>query len=175
MLVWSRKSVRCSPEDLPEAMNNREKWRERVRDISASGTTWWWWWWCSLKTPRQPTWPRLHSCNACFSLAMVYTHAMLVLHWSRLTPFPFLYSLGIMPMHFCFSGSHFVDFIYSQMYLRTSSAGFISSQGSILHIFHALFLHGRKEGGRGLAGLKECVGTANRGWGDKEDTNKTKD
>ena len=32
----------CSPEDLPEAMNNREKWRERVRDIRASGTTWWW-------------------------------------------------------------------------------------------------------------------------------------
>ena len=35
----------CSPEDLPEAMNEREKWRERVRDIRASGTTWWWWWW----------------------------------------------------------------------------------------------------------------------------------
>ena len=29
----------CSPEDQPEAMNNREKWRERVRDIRASGTT----------------------------------------------------------------------------------------------------------------------------------------
>ena len=27
----------CSPEDLPEAMNDREKWRERVRDICASG------------------------------------------------------------------------------------------------------------------------------------------
>ena len=36
----------CSPEDLPKAMNDREKWRERVRDIHASGTTWWWWWWC---------------------------------------------------------------------------------------------------------------------------------
>ena len=36
----------CSPEDLPEAMNDREKWRERVRDIRAGGTTWWWWWWC---------------------------------------------------------------------------------------------------------------------------------
>ena len=35
----------CSPDDLPEAMNDREKWRERVRDICASGTTWWWWWW----------------------------------------------------------------------------------------------------------------------------------
>ena len=29
----------CSPEDLPEAMNDREKWRERVRDIRACGTT----------------------------------------------------------------------------------------------------------------------------------------
>ena len=27
----------CSPEDLPEAMNDREKWRERARDIGASG------------------------------------------------------------------------------------------------------------------------------------------
>ena len=29
----------CSPEDLPEAMNDREKWRESVRDSRASGTT----------------------------------------------------------------------------------------------------------------------------------------
>ena len=29
-------------EDLPEAMNDREKWRERVMDIRAGGTTWWW-------------------------------------------------------------------------------------------------------------------------------------
>ena len=28
-------------------MNDREKWRERVRDIRANGTTWWWWWWLS--------------------------------------------------------------------------------------------------------------------------------
>ena len=34
----------CSPEDLPEAMNDREKWRKRVRDICATSTTWWWWW-----------------------------------------------------------------------------------------------------------------------------------
>ena len=32
----------CRFEDLPEAMNNRKKWRERVRDIRASGMTWWW-------------------------------------------------------------------------------------------------------------------------------------
>ena len=35
----------CCPEDLPEAMNDREKWRERVRDIHATSMTWWWWWW----------------------------------------------------------------------------------------------------------------------------------
>ena len=33
----------CCPEDLAEAMNDREKWRERVRDIRASSTIWWWW------------------------------------------------------------------------------------------------------------------------------------
>ena len=33
----------CSPEDLLEAMNDTEKWRERVRDIRGSGMTWWWW------------------------------------------------------------------------------------------------------------------------------------
>ena len=36
----------CSHEDLPDAMNDRMMWRERVRDIRADGTTrWWWWWW----------------------------------------------------------------------------------------------------------------------------------
>ena len=34
----------CSPEDLPEAMKDSEKWWDRVRDIRAGGTTWWWWW-----------------------------------------------------------------------------------------------------------------------------------
>ena len=34
--------TRCSPEDLPEALNDKEKWRERVWDILAGGTIWWW-------------------------------------------------------------------------------------------------------------------------------------
>ena len=35
----------CTPED---------QWRERVRDIGASGTTWrwWWWWWIPNKIER---------------------------------------------------------------------------------------------------------------------------
>ena len=37
----------CCPEDLPRAMNDREEWRERVRDIRATSTIWWWWWWLS--------------------------------------------------------------------------------------------------------------------------------
>ena len=36
--------IGCSPEDLPEAMNDK-KWRERVKDTRACGMTWWWWWW----------------------------------------------------------------------------------------------------------------------------------
>ena len=38
----------CNPEDLPEAMNDWETWRERVRDIRASRTSWWWWWWSEI-------------------------------------------------------------------------------------------------------------------------------
>ena len=33
----------CCPEDLPRAMNDRQEWRERVRDIRAASTIWWWW------------------------------------------------------------------------------------------------------------------------------------
>ena len=33
----------CCPEDLPEAMNDREEWRERVRYIRATSAIWWWW------------------------------------------------------------------------------------------------------------------------------------
>ena len=40
----------CSLEDLPEAMNDREKWQERVRDIHVGGTTWWWWWLMLIET-----------------------------------------------------------------------------------------------------------------------------
>ena len=36
----------CCPEDLPGAMNDREVWRERVRDICATSATWWWWYVC---------------------------------------------------------------------------------------------------------------------------------
>ena len=32
----------CSPEDLLEAMDDGEGWRERVRDIHADSATWWW-------------------------------------------------------------------------------------------------------------------------------------
>ena len=32
-----------SLEDRPEAMDDRERWRERVMDICADGVTWWWW------------------------------------------------------------------------------------------------------------------------------------
>ena len=41
----------CCPEDLPRAMNDREEWRERVRDIRATSARWWWWWWI----PFQPS------------------------------------------------------------------------------------------------------------------------
>ena len=34
-----------SLEDLPGAMDNKDKCWERVREIRARGIWWWWWWW----------------------------------------------------------------------------------------------------------------------------------
>ena len=59
----------CCPEDLPRAMNDREEWRERVRDIRAASTIWWWWcWWC----------PSLFMSTTClnskFSFSLTFFH-----------------------------------------------------------------------------------------------------
>ena len=35
----------CSPEDLLEAMDNREGWRESIRNIRAHGAVWWYMLW----------------------------------------------------------------------------------------------------------------------------------
>ena len=40
-----REDTGCYPEDLPRAMSDRLKWRERFRDIRATSVIWWWWWW----------------------------------------------------------------------------------------------------------------------------------
>ena len=37
--------TRCNPEDLPEAMDDKEGRRERFKDICAYCAMGWWWWW----------------------------------------------------------------------------------------------------------------------------------
>ena len=36
--------------NLPRVMNDREEWRERVRDIRATSAIWWWWWWSKTRS-----------------------------------------------------------------------------------------------------------------------------
>ena len=43
----------CYPEDLPEAMNDRKKWRERIRDSGTTSWWWWWWWWLCYQNSAQ--------------------------------------------------------------------------------------------------------------------------
>ena len=69
--------MRCSMEDLPEAMNNREKWRERVRDIRAGGMTWWWWWW--LIYTMNISWVHIMSMYICVHTIGVYVYVHYVL------------------------------------------------------------------------------------------------
>ena len=51
-----------------------------------------------FKLPRDQHGHALSPCNVCFSLTMVYTNSILLLHWS---PRHF-YASGIMFTHFCF-------------------------------------------------------------------------
>ena len=67
----------CSPEDLPEAMNDREKWRERIRDIRASSTTWFVRWKSYSSAERQSVsytvpanWSPSHLGNNLFGLSL---------------------------------------------------------------------------------------------------------
>ena len=46
----------CCPEDLPRAMNDREEWRERVRDIRATSAIWWWWFLPVVRTEPATSW-----------------------------------------------------------------------------------------------------------------------
>ena len=61
----------CCPEDLPRAMNDREEWRERVRDIRATSAIWWWWLFTS--SPSLKIW--LCSClknQHCYNIYTMY-------------------------------------------------------------------------------------------------------
>ena len=44
----------CSLKDIPGAMDDREGWRQRIREIYASRLTWWWWWYMMEINPTVP-------------------------------------------------------------------------------------------------------------------------
>ena len=64
----------CCPEDLPRAMNDREEWRERVRDIRATSAIWWWWWYIwghfIVRVTHKLCFMRGRYKNACFLLLL---------------------------------------------------------------------------------------------------------
>ena len=81
----------CSPEDLPEAMNDREKWWERVRDIRACGTTWWWYIYiikCIKKKTR--TWLNCHYKFISAKNIIMHSYLPTPLHGQEMTQGQFL-------------------------------------------------------------------------------------
>ena len=55
----------CCPEDLPRAMNDREEWRERFRDIRATSVIWWY---------DDETWQTEHTRSHTLSHTHTHTH-----------------------------------------------------------------------------------------------------
>ena len=52
-------------------MNDREKWRERVRDIRATSTTWWWWFARNSRIFSQFSCFYPHQRSGCFKLHLI--------------------------------------------------------------------------------------------------------
>ena len=76
----------CCPEDLPRAMNDREEWRERVRDIRATSAIWWWWWWWIYKyyedlASNNPQWLMCHKTKPNKIIYIWYVCIKRICHW----------------------------------------------------------------------------------------------
>ena len=96
----------CNPEDLPEAMNDREKWRERARDIRAGDTTWWWWWKCINKIYLFVIWTRHNATIFHEPASYIYMHI-------------YIYICVCVCVCLCVSICIFINisrYIYSEMY-----------------------------------------------------------
>ena len=75
----------CCPEDLPEATNDREEWRERVRDIRATSTTWWWWWYKEIN--------HMSFYILVYSMCTLLQIKIKCHHWSKVTMLFLFFSL----------------------------------------------------------------------------------
>ena len=76
----------CCPENLPRAMNDREEWRERVRDIRAASTIWWWWWWVIYSLTHlwnTRLWKSLHIQNYLYRISTKLKKRLSHLKWIR--------------------------------------------------------------------------------------------
>ena len=89
----------CCPEDLPRAMNDREEWRERVRDIRATSAIWWWYTFFPILKWGYVSMEFLQSTSMCvYMYTIIYIYIYFLIHswvycrpYSRVTRrFPFL-------------------------------------------------------------------------------------
>ena len=72
----------CCPEDLPRAMNDREEWRERVRDIRAASTIWWWWY--KSISSFVEFFPDLKGRLVCHNLRDIFFYSLPNNHWLKI-------------------------------------------------------------------------------------------
>ena len=91
-------------------MNDREEWRERVKDIRATSAIWWWWWYIRYTRVRARACARVCVCRsarACQRVGIRYITYLLIYQF---IPFLFLF----LPFSLCLSLS---QSIYLYIYL----------------------------------------------------------
>ena len=100
-------------EDLLEAMDDREGWRERVRDIHADSATWWRWWWFQecFQSILPDGIPRYLSISKRFQMQSLFLRSFLFNLRYFFSPFFHLHLLA--GVHFRYSQVH-VIFLFSK-------------------------------------------------------------
>ena len=126
-----REDTGCCPEDLPRAMNDREEWRERVRDIRATSAKWWWWWWWYIVGVEKFSAKTIESTfltdfSFHFLLICLFRFLFLFLIFSLFIDFSFAFLF-----HFFFSFPSLLIFLFLFLFLFL----FIDFSFSLLFIF----------------------------------------
>ena len=103
----------CNPEDLPEAMNDRETWRERVRDIRASRTTWWWWSSSSYCNLTQNIFKHTNTRAAWYNMVYDNIPCLLTSWYSHLTNYSYVLNPASIFVYFTYISNQKINFLHN--------------------------------------------------------------
>ena len=134
----------CCPEDLPRAMNDREEWRERVRDIRATSAIWWWWQNQTFRTTNKNDKHHILRYRKHIANWYFYLYIYIVIHRQNVS----LYhnsSVWLDTRGARSRDRNPTDFYANRKFYCTATKQFSVRKGILTHMYHFCFVYGYQE------------------------------